>query len=170
MTMRWLPSLRDNSSGAAAVEMALMLPLLLMLMFGTFEGGHYLWSEHKVVKGVRDGARYAARTSFSNFDGCPTVVGEAAIKKLIRTGYLNGDNPSISGTDNPVVPGWADANVTVTCAYVSGQSGLYGTRAGIAPIVTVTATVDYPSLFQMFGIGSSGVNLYSTAQSSVMGL
>jgi hypothetical protein len=170
MMMRWLPSFRDDSSGSAAVEMALMLPLLLMLMFGAFEGGHYLWSEHKVVKGVRDGARYAARTSFSNFDGCPTVLGEAAIKNLIRTGYLNGDNPSISGTDNPVVLGWTSTNVTVTCAYVSGQSGLYGTRAGIAPIVTVTSTVSYPSLFRMFGLGAAGVNLKATATSAVMGL
>ena len=170
MKMRWWPSFRDDSSGAAAVEMALMLPLLLMLVFGTFEGGHYLWSEHKVVKAVRNGARYAARTNFSNFGACPTVDGEAEIKKLIRTGYLNGDNPWISGTDNPVVPGWSDGDVMVTCAYVSGQGGLYGTRAGIAPIVTVTAIVDYPSLFQMFGIGSSGVHLYSTAQSPVMGL
>ena len=32
--------------GAAAAEMALILPLLFILLFGGFEAGHYVWSHH----------------------------------------------------------------------------------------------------------------------------
>ena len=165
MMMRRNPSFSRDSSGAAAVEMALMLPLLLVLMFGTFEGGHYLWSEHKVVKGVRDGARYAARTSFSNFNcGANTVNAavETNVKELTRTGQLTGGTAKVRG--------WTNADVVVTLACAASTGGLYTTNVGNDPIVTVTATVTYPSLFEMFGIGTNSVTLYSRASSAVMGL
>ena len=51
--------------GAAAAEMAMVLPLLLALMFGVTELGRYFWSEHVLLKGVwqcnrRDGGRVRA--------------------------------------------------------------------------------------------------------------
>ena len=48
-------SLIRNENGAAGAEMALIVPLLVTLMFGSFEMGHFFWNEHKVVKAVRDG-------------------------------------------------------------------------------------------------------------------
>ena len=44
---------------AAAAELALVLPLLLIIMFGSFEIGNYFLNEHILVKAVRDGARVA---------------------------------------------------------------------------------------------------------------
>ena len=64
-----------GESGTAAAELALCLPMVMALMFGSFEAGNYMLTEHKVIKGVRDGARYAARLPFANFD-CAT--GEVA--------------------------------------------------------------------------------------------
>lgn len=170
--MRWLPSFRNDSSGfrndtsgAAAVEMALMLPMLVVLIFTTFEGGNYMWNEHKVVKGVRDGARYAARTSFSNFNCGAGTVNSAvvtSIQELTRTGKLTGGTAKVSG--------WTNSNVAVTLACVSGAGGLYGTNSNNAPVVTVTANVLYPSLFRTLGFNTSGVRLYSKASSAVMGL
>ena len=43
-------------SGVAAVEMALVAPLLLALLFGSVELGKYFLDQHVVVKAVRDGA------------------------------------------------------------------------------------------------------------------
>ena len=54
-----------NSSGTAAAEMALVTPLLMALMFGSFELGNYFYTSHIVAKAVRDGARYASRRGFS---------------------------------------------------------------------------------------------------------
>ena len=44
--------------GSASVEFALMLPLLLILLFGGIEAGHFVWTQHKLAEAVRDGARY----------------------------------------------------------------------------------------------------------------
>jgi Flp pilus assembly protein TadG len=54
--------------GAAGAEMALVLPLLLVLMFSAFELGNYFRDWHTLSKSVRDGARFAARHDFGDFD------------------------------------------------------------------------------------------------------
>ena len=41
----------------AAVEMALVAPLLLAILFGSVELGNYFMNEHELIKAVRDGAR-----------------------------------------------------------------------------------------------------------------
>ena len=78
------PRLRHCHSGAAAVEMALVAPLLLALLFGSVELGKYFLDQHVVVKGKnRDTAWFsildsdwpAIRANFerwldpANFDG-----------------------------------------------------------------------------------------------------
>jgi hypothetical protein len=174
--MTWLRTFLGDRRGAAAAEMALMLPLLVTLLFVTIEGGYFLWSEHKVVKGVRDGARYAGRLPFSSYTGCPAsptapaAVAEPAladIQELTRTGKLSG------GT--PMIPGWENSHVTVTCDHVSGSGGLYQTNAGLAPRVTVAAAVPYPSspitgIAQVFGFDAGSITLRASAQTAVMGL
>lgn len=160
--------LRDHS-GAAAAEMALMLPLLVVLLFVSFEGGYFLWNEHKVVKGVRDGARYAGRLAFSDFDCATGTVDSAAetdIQELTRTGELSGGTASVVG--------WEDADVTVSVDCATGQSGIYGANSGSAPRVTVSAQVPYPSsplsdLVAVLGFDTD-IHLNASAQSAVMGI
>ena len=43
--------------GAAAVEFALVLPLLLTIVFGTIEWGYYFFTREIVVNSAREGAR-----------------------------------------------------------------------------------------------------------------
>lgn len=174
--MRWLRTFLRDRSGAAAAEMALMLPLLTTLLFVTFEGGYFLWNQHKVVKGVRDGARYAGRLDFSEYGACPVSTGAAGafagasltkVQEVTRTGEISGGSPMVTG--------WANNHVTVTCSYVAGSAGLYAANAGNAPRVTVTAVVPYPSsplsdLVGVLGFDTSGIQLRASAQSPVMGL
>ncbi len=92
--MGWpVPRLRTDETGAAAAEMALVTPLLLIIMFGALESGKFFWDEHIVVKAVRDGARFAGRQKFADMacDGEP--ANEEAIKNLTRLG-----TPVDSGT------------------------------------------------------------------------
>ena len=160
--------------GTAAAEMALMLPLMVIILFGMFEGGHFLFSEHKVLKGVRDGARYAARANFNNYNCSTNAINSTLagqVQKLTRTGYPDGDNPNVTGTDNPFVPGWTDAQVSVTMSCASGtNTGLYEDISGGAPRVTVTADVPYTSLFGVIGFNSSSLRLKAKAQAAVTGL
>src|SRR3546814_3109530 len=78
--MLWRSLARDRS-GAAAAEMALVSPMLIILMFGSFELGNYFLDEHVVLKAVRDGARYAARQNFTTMPCSGTPTADAAIKR-----------------------------------------------------------------------------------------
>ena len=155
--------------GAAAAEMALVAPLLMMIMFGSMEIGHYYYSEHVVVKAVRDGARYAARQSFSNYTCSPDTVATAVQDK---TKWVTRTN-TVDGTGSPRLGGWtSDATVTVTntCDTSTTYTTAFGDGTGGIPRVTVSATVPYSSLFKYIGFNSSGLNLKATEQALVMGI
>lgn len=173
MTMRRRLFLADVR-GSAAAEMALMLPLLVMLLFGTFEGGNFLWTEHKAVKGVRDGARYAARHDFSDFDCTASTIDstlETEVKNITRTGYVDGDNPNIAGSDNPSIPNWDNSEVTVSLSCPDTlTTGIYAAQTSGAPLVTVSARVPYAPLFGIIGFDTSSLHLNASAQAAVMGL
>ena len=151
-----------DTRGAAAAEMALMIPLLLVLMFGGFEAGHYFYNEHKVVKAVREGARYAGRLPFTTYDcGSGSVAMETQIKEVTRTGQPSGGTSRITGFTND------DVTVALTCdSTFSG--GLYN-KLGAAPKVEVEATVAYPSLFGQLGLFDGGMNVRAAAEAAVMG-
>lgn len=155
-----------DTSGSAAAEMALLLPLLLMLLLGTLEAGHLMWSQHKVTKAVRDGARFAARQPIELFN-CSTKdpVVESNIKLLTRTGQL------ASATAPAKIIGWTDAGVTVSLACNTTYSeGIYTTLPSGAPVVTVSAAPDYPSLLGQLGLFNVKVKLRAEANAPVMGI
>lgn len=162
--------LRD-SQGTAAAEMALMLPLLMVLLFGGFEIGYFLWCEHKVVEAVRNGARYASRLQVSTVCPTPSSTALTNIQRMTRTGQL------ASSTATPVVPGWsADTQVSVSCSTFdpSGSntpSGIYVTYGQVGPTITVSATnLLYPSLFESLGVIDSTVHLNASASTAVIGI
>ena len=151
--------------GAAAAELALLLPLLAVMLFGAIEVAYYFYSQHQVVKGVRDGARYASRQSFAaiNCDSAMPAGIQTAIQEVTRTGRPSG------GTTR--VPGWinADVVVAVSCPGTAVTTGIYENQTN-APVVTVTANVDYQSLFDGVGILTDSYTLNASQESPVMGI
>src|SRR6184192_1907937 len=94
--------------GTAAVEMALCLPLLLALMFGSVELGNYFLSEHVVQKAVRDASRFAARLPLTDYPSCTVPSGgtaEQQVKNVARTGDPAGTTARLRD--------WADGDTTV---------------------------------------------------------
>lgn len=164
MTARFLSCTR----GAAAAEMALILPISVLLLFTAIEASHYFYQQHQVVKAVRDGARFAARHSFDEIN-CrggasldPTL--EANIVNVTRTGQVTGGSPRIAG--------WAagDVTVTVTCpADATAQTGIFRASEP-APQVNVSANIDYDSLFGGVGIINDSYDLNASQQAVVMGI
>ena len=167
-----------NQHGAAAAEMAMVLPLLLVLMFGSFEVGRFFLDEHVVLKAVRDGARYAARQDFTDYT-CPSTVSsgvETDIRNIVRYGKR-----TVTSADQPRLPYWGATNsggaqtvtVTLTCPTsldgTEAHKGIYQFRANV-PVVTVHATVQYNSLFGLLNLGSGNFNLTAESQSAVMGI
>ncbi|HKY81061.1 MAG TPA: TadE/TadG family type IV pilus assembly protein [Sphingobium sp.] len=153
---------------AAAAEMALVTPMLIILMFGSFELGNYFLSEHVVAKAVRDGARYAARRSFNDYS-CPNTITSDVVNKtqnLTRTGQIIGGTARLTN--------WTDPNsvtVTLSCTAISGgnYSGIYKGMTNV-PKVKVSALVRYRSLFNNLGFTSSTLDLVSESEATVQGI
>ncbi len=54
-----------DSRGIAAVEFAIVLPFLMLMLFGMIEIGRALFHYHAVTKSVRDATRYLTRVGMT---------------------------------------------------------------------------------------------------------
>ena len=167
-----LRQLARCSRGAAAAEMALVLPILLILLFGSVEAGTMFMSHHAIEKGVRDGARYAARVPLGTQtdDGC-VLAGDTTtqeqIKRVTRTG-----NPDEGETSRLYF--WTDddtVTLSISCTTDAAWStdGVYADFDDGAPVITVSASVPYPGLFGWLPFVGDGVNLTARSQAAVFG-
>ena len=164
-------SLLRDRQGAAAAEMALVAPLLCAILIGSVELGSFFYNEHILAKAVRDGARYAARQSFTLY-GCSGAPGGSVVantQALVRTSLLAGGSDRFPDIEN------GDITLTTSCATMLGtqdmRSGIYKNMTAGAPIVTVTARVDYnPVVGAAFGFSGVGMKLNASQQAAVMGI
>ena len=145
------------------------LPVLLVLAYAPFELGNYFWTEHVVQKAARDAARYAARLPMTDYPDCTTVPAGTVdkIEKVARTGRPD-------GTASNRVHTWTGAGMTqVSIACVTGQpystAGVYQNFPAGAPVVTVTSTVPYGSLWGTLGFPAMNLSIYGRSQAAVFG-
>lgn len=155
------------TKGAAAVEMALVLPFLIVLLFGSVELGYYFYNQHQVVKGLRDGARFASRQPFTviGCGGTLDTATETRIKQLILTGQTT--------TGGQVrVPGWqaSDIQLSVNClsnAFADAQ--IYRNETA-APQILITTSFPYRPLFGGLGVVTSQFTLNAKQETAGMGI
>jgi Flp pilus assembly protein TadG len=110
------PSLK-NKSGVAAVEFALFLPILVLLVFGAIEYSILLHDKQVVTNASREGARaaIAAATTGYTTDDIKQIVINYCNTHLINLGgsnNLTANKIAISGPD-----GQNDITVTVSYDY-----------------------------------------------------
>lgn len=120
---------KRKERGAVAVEMAMLLPLLLLILIGTIEFGRVLNVQISMTQAAREGARYAA-----------IHYKEAGLNVTAATLAAA---PSLSGlpvgVTNNAASCTADSNVTVTTTVtlpsLSGflDAGFFG-APGLFPI------------------------------------
>ena len=134
--------------GIAAVELALILPLFPLMLFGTIEIGRMLFDYQAASKSVRGATRYLTRIDAASLSlVCPgaTIDNTAAevtnAKNLALRGTIDTSKPFLLAY-------WTDINsvsVTVSCIDNSGATyqGFYSGVEQI-PNITVTATVTMP--------------------------
>ncbi len=134
--------------GIAAVELALILPLFPLILFGTIEIGRMLFEYQAASKSVRDATRYLTRIDA----GSLSLVCPAATIDNTAAEVTNAKNLALRGTIDTSKPFllayWTDLNsvsVTVSCVDNTGATyqGFY-TGVEQIPNITVTATVPMP--------------------------
>ncbi|HLI27865.1 MAG TPA: TadE family protein [Chloroflexota bacterium] len=79
----------------AAVEFALVLPLVLLVLAGTIEFGRAFFAYAQLLQAVQEGARYGALLGYATNDAAIT----ARVQQLAPGG--NGDPVTISATVSP---------------------------------------------------------------------
>jgi Flp pilus assembly protein TadG len=106
-----------HERGAAAVELAILLPLLLLILFGIIDFGRMLNTQIKVTEAAREGARAVS-------------VGASSAAVDSRIGAVMGglDGVTVSSVE---CAGGGDATVTVSYAFdlitpVPGLAALFG--------------------------------------------
>ena len=173
--MSALVRLMRHTSGAAAVEMALALPILLVLICGSVELGNYFMDEHRLIKAVRDGARYAARQDLTAFTGCSGAPGGTVVadtQNVVMTGLVSGGDDVLPNRSTATI------DVTVACTTSAGGTALSGFYANVknsggtvvgAPIVTVDASVPYTPVVHSLGFSGYNLTLNARQQAAVMG-
>ncbi len=91
-----------NQSGSAAVELALVLPLLLLVLFGTVEYGTMMYDQAIITNAAREGARagIVAVTGGGASDGITTSQ-NVALSYCSNNLITFGSSPTLSavGTD-----------------------------------------------------------------------
>jgi Flp pilus assembly protein TadG len=159
----------EDSSATAAAEMALVMPFLVALLFGSFELGTFFHHQHIVAKAVRDGARFAGRQAFASFP-CNTELPAGQTSTRIKEVVLYGKISPTTG-DQTRLPYWKTTNgigVRVSCLPDKGSfSGIYENQTSV-PRVIVSAEVPYPSLFGILGI-KEGLKLSAKSEAAVVG-
>src|SRR5258708_27320995 len=137
MSVRILQSLWRDSEGSALVEGAFVVPFLCTLVFGVFEFSWLFYQQHLISTGIRDAARYIARTANPN-----DITIQTGAKNLATTGAIDGNTARVNG--------WWTHDVDITYASVDNPVGidrLTPFRGGaVIHSVAVSTTFAVPSL------------------------
>ena len=121
-----------GQEGAAAVEFALVLPLLVFLVLGGMDLGHRFYMQHLITNASREGARYAAK--YTGTAAAPTPDAVSNYVKLPPPGLnynaFNLDELDVGTTYAGAFPD-KSATVTVTANkhwWLLGSRQLIGTK------------------------------------------
>src|SRR5215469_13472527 len=140
----------DRQSGQSLLEMALMLPFLLLLLLGVIEIGRYAYIGILVGNAARAGAAYGVQSNAQSID---TVgITNAAINDFMSNGQGN------SLTVTSAVTCGCDSSGTVTTAGCTPATNPTAGTCAVGHwvvIPTVTASGTFNSLFNYPGIPAS---------------
>jgi len=141
----------QDREGSALVEGAIVVPVLFALVLGVYEFSWFFYQQHLISTGLRDAARYLAR-SVTLCD--PTAPGwsilDANAKNLATAGAIDGGAARVKG--------WSAAMVTSRCTLIDNRGDGRGAtpyRGGpVISVVTVSTQFPDPSLgfFRILGL------------------
>lgn len=136
--------MHEQRTGASAVEMAIVLPVFLMVVFGIIEFGRAMMVAQLVTNAAREGARLAI------IDGSTNPVVETSIKEFLRKSC------NAAPADVQV-----DINVTPDPSNPDPANQLNASTTG--DIVTVSVSVPFNKVSLIRGTWLNASNIVSQA-------
>lgn len=107
--------------GVATVEMAIMLPLLLLMVVAVAEVGRAFVQYTALSNAVRNGARYAAGKALAGTTGVislPATLITETRNVVLYGGTSTGTTPALPGLQaNQITVARAGSDITVTAVY-----------------------------------------------------
>jgi hypothetical protein len=154
ITLRGMGALKgvcQDHDGSALLEGAIVLPLLFVLMFGIYDFSWYFYQQHLIATGVRDAARYLARSP-APCDAASSVwaSGTTNAGNLATTGFAWGGPARVHG--------WNPEMIRIDCTAIDNAAGVDGLRSyrggPLVYVVTVSTRFVDPSLgfFRVIGL------------------
>jgi len=113
--------------GNAVIEAVLVIPILLLLAFGTVEFGHFFFVKHNLQGAAREGARAAIVSGATNADVTSAVSASMTASGLQNSGYTVTTNPS----DVSTAGSGTNISVAVECTWGN---------VGVRPMGMISAT------------------------------
>ena len=123
---------KRDERGVQLVELAVMLPILLLLFASIAEFGRFYYEYSTLAKGARTGVRFLA-TARTNGDD------DLAAKNLVVYGNMG-------GTGSPIITGLTTGNVTITRLNNAGNPQIGGTPKTVGVQIT---TYKYTPIFNL---------------------
>ncbi len=136
--------MKARQRGAAIVEFAFSLPLLLLLTMITTEFGRAIYQYNTIVKSLRGAARYLSVQT-------PGAVDPAAITAATNLVVFG----NTAGTGQALVPGLALANVATPTWQTAGSDPLINTVT-----ITVTGFTFHPLVNGVFGTAFGDISFH----------
>ncbi|ESY23326.1 MULTISPECIES: TadE/TadG family type IV pilus assembly protein [unclassified Mesorhizobium] len=151
---------QGDERGAALVEVAITVPLVLLLSAGVFEFSNVLNTRLLLAAGVEDAARYMARCSS---DWETTCKGQA--QNLAANGAVVGGSARVAGWLPPTVL------ITKTSTPATDGSGniLYLSNSANVDVVLVSTTLPYNGMVFWDYLGFGSIDIKVSHQERVFG-
>ena len=138
---------RRGERGQAIIEMALTLPLLLVIVMGIFDFGFMFQKFEVVTNAAREGARVGVLGDFTPATAATSPLGRQraldylAVGGIDLAGHMRGSVASCSGA---IVPDSVCVSAVVSDATITGSSP-------VKTVKQITVTVDYDHEFDFVG-------------------
>jgi Flp pilus assembly protein TadG len=152
-----------GQGGQSLVEVALMLPFMLLLMLGVIEFGRYAYIGILVGNAARAGAAYGVQSPAQSID-------TTGITTAAKNDFQNNGQSSSALTVTSSVACGCDSSGTVASAACTGTGAGICAAGHWTVTLTVTASGTFSSLFNYPGIPASiSVSRSSTLRVNIYG-
>ncbi len=157
------PERRRGERGATVVEMAIVLPLLLMFIFGIIDGARLIATHNDVRTATREAARHGSAVGIGD-SGDPHFVDCAAIREagmnLLSTVELEPADITVEYDSGP------GTMVTATCPVGGPDPDPASFASGDRVVVTIS--VPFEPVTPMIGSFFGGITVSSVDRRSIL--